>query len=124
MWLHFVRVYYIFELFSSKTSVVLDYFYSNIIVSTGNELRRVSKLSPITDYIRITFTFVIDYSLVFRRVDWLRILLIFFVPGAFLIPFFIMMVFIGFPLFFLELYIGQYTGLGDSNQIIYLSIIN
>ncbi|KAJ2952014.1 hypothetical protein O0L34_g4274 [Tuta absoluta] len=32
--------------------------------------------------------------------------------GAFLIPFFIMLVFIGLPIFYLELYIGQYTGLG------------
>ncbi|XP_052753527.1 sodium- and chloride-dependent glycine transporter 1-like [Galleria mellonella] len=32
--------------------------------------------------------------------------------GAFLIPFFIMVVIIGLPLFFLELYVGQYTGLG------------
>ncbi|KAI5646570.1 sodium:neurotransmitter symporter family domain-containing protein [Phthorimaea operculella] len=31
---------------------------------------------------------------------------------AFLIPFLIMMVFIGLPIFYLELYIGQYTGFG------------
>ncbi|XP_034830023.1 sodium-dependent proline transporter-like [Maniola hyperantus] len=32
--------------------------------------------------------------------------------GAFLIPFFIMLVLIGLPIFYLELYIGQYTALG------------
>ncbi|XP_075971849.1 sodium- and chloride-dependent glycine transporter 1-like [Anticarsia gemmatalis] len=32
--------------------------------------------------------------------------------GAFLIPFFIMLLGIGLPIFYLELYIGQYTGIG------------
>nr|XP_026484287.1 sodium- and chloride-dependent glycine transporter 1-like [Vanessa tameamea] len=32
--------------------------------------------------------------------------------GAFLIPFFLMLVLIGLPIFYLELYIGQYTALG------------
>ncbi|KAG6453582.1 sodium- and chloride-dependent glycine transporter 1 [Manduca sexta] len=32
--------------------------------------------------------------------------------GAFLIPFFLMLVLIGLPLFFLELYVGQFTGVG------------
>lgn len=36
----------------------------------------------------------------------------FIIAGAFLIPFIIMLMFIGLPLFFLELYVGQYTGLG------------
>ncbi|CAB3239469.1 unnamed protein product [Arctia plantaginis] len=32
--------------------------------------------------------------------------------GAFLIPFFLMLLFIGLPIFFLELYVGQFSGLG------------
>ncbi|XP_072939826.1 sodium- and chloride-dependent glycine transporter 1-like isoform X1 [Epargyreus clarus] len=32
--------------------------------------------------------------------------------GAFLIPFFLMVLLIGLPLFYLELYVGQFTGLG------------
>ena len=35
-----------------------------------------------------------------------------FLAGAFLIPYFVMLVLVGIPLYFLELAIGQYSSLG------------
>lgn len=36
----------------------------------------------------------------------------FFITGAFLIPYFVMMMAMGLPIFYLELYLGQYTAVG------------
>lgn len=33
-------------------------------------------------------------------------------PGAFLVPYFVMVLVIGLPIFFAELFVGQYSGLG------------
>jgi solute carrier family 6 amino acid transporter-like protein 5/7/9/14 len=37
-----------------------------------------------------------------------------YVTGAFLVPYIIMLFFMGLPIFFLELVIGQYSGLGPN----------
>lgn len=41
--------------------------------------------------------------------------------GAFLIPFLIMVLFVGMPLFFAELVIGQYSGLGPIKAFSFLT---
>ncbi|XP_050667309.1 sodium- and chloride-dependent glycine transporter 1-like [Leptidea sinapis] len=41
--------------------------------------------------------------------------------GAFLIPFFLMIILIGLPIFYLELYMGQYTALGPIKAFSYIS---
>ena len=39
---------------------------------------------------------------------------VFYVTGAFLIPYFIMLTFVGIPVFFIELAVGQYSGSGPA----------
>ena len=37
-----------------------------------------------------------------------------FIPGAFLIPYFLMLTFVGIPVFMIELTVGQYSGSGPA----------
>lgn len=44
--------------------------------------------------------------------DWMEMFLSLSIAGAFLIPFVLMVLIIALPIFFSELYVGQYSGIG------------